>query len=117
MSPLAKLRLPLARSSRLPLVLYFSHIIHAVAIDPFYDSSHQIVADTLSAAFDLAVSLRAKSIAMPTLATGYGPMTIDAFARAFADSVFERFPIKTVTIVVRSDENVGIINSVLAAEM
>ena len=29
--------------------LPFSHIIHAVAIDPFYDSSHQIVANTLSA--------------------------------------------------------------------
>ena len=72
--------------------LPFSNIIHAVAIDPFYDSSHQIVVDTLAAAFNLAVSLGAKSIAMPTLATGYGPMTIDAFARAFADAVFGRFP-------------------------
>ena len=96
--------------------LLFSHIIHAVAIDPFYDSSHQIVADTLAAAFDLAVSLGAKSVAMPTLATGYGPMTIDSFARAFAESVLARFPIETVTIVVRSDDNAGIINSVLAAE-
>ena len=96
--------------------LPFSHIIHAVAIDPFYDSSQQIVADTLVAAFDLAVSLGAKSIAIPTLATGYGPMTIDVFARAFADSVLGRFPIETVTIVVRSEENAGIINSVLAAE-
>ncbi len=77
---------------------------------------HQIVANTLTAAFDLAVSLGATSVAMPTLATGYGPMTIDAFARAFADSVLGRFPIETVTIVVRSDENAGIINSVLAAE-
>ena len=96
--------------------LPFSHIIHAVAIDPFYDSSHQIVADTLSAAFDLAVSLGANSVAMPTLATGYGPMTIDAFARAFAGTVFGHYPIDTVTIVVRSDENAGIINTVLAAE-
>jgi len=95
--------------------LPFSHIIHAVAIDPFYDSSHQIVADTLTAAFNLAVSLGAKSIAMPTLATGYGPMTIDAFARAFAESVVGRFPLETVTIVVRSDENAATINSVLAA--
>ena len=53
---------------------------------------------------------------MPTLATGYGPMTIDAFARAFAESVVGRFPLETVTIVVRSDENAATINSVLAAE-
>ena len=96
--------------------LPFAHIIHAVAIDPFYDSSHEIVADTLSAAFDLAVSLGANSVAMPTLATGYGPMTIDAFARVFAGTVLGRHPIDVVTIVVRSDENARIINSVLAAE-
>ena len=72
--------------------LPFSHIIHAVAIDPFYDSSHQMVSDTLSATFNLAVSLGAKSVVMPTLATGYGPMTIAAFARAFADSVLGREP-------------------------
>ena len=52
---------------------------------------------------------------MPTLATGYGSMTIDAFARAFAESVVGRFPLETVTIVVRSDENAATINSVLAA--
>jgi len=59
-----------------------------------------MVAETLSAAFDLAVSLGAKSMSMPTLATGYGPMTIVGFARAFADSVVGRFPIGAVTIVV-----------------
>jgi O-acetyl-ADP-ribose deacetylase (regulator of RNase III) len=95
--------------------LPFSHIIHAVAIDPFYDSSHQIVADTLVAAFNLADSLDARTISLPTLATGYGPMTIEAFARAFADSVLTRFQVETVTIVVRSDENAATINSVLAA--
>lgn len=95
--------------------LPFLHIIHAVAIDPFYDSSHQIVVDTLTAALNLAVSLDAKTIAMPTLATGYGPMTLDAFAHAFTDAVVNRFPIETITIVVRSDENAGTINSVLEA--
>lgn len=95
-------------------VLPYSHIIHAVAIDPFYDSSHEIVANTLTAAFQLAVSLDAQTIAMPTLATGYGPMTIEAFAQAFAGSVIGRFPIETVTIVVRSQENAQIINAVLS---
>ena len=96
--------------------LPFSNIIHAVAIDPFYDSSEQIVADTLTAAFNTAVSLGANSIAMPTLATGYGPMTIDALARVFADSILGRFPIETVSIVVRSNESARTIKSVLARE-
>ncbi|QDV27576.1 macro domain-containing protein [Aureliella helgolandensis] len=47
--------------------LPFSHIIHAVAIDPFYDSSHQLVAATLTAAFELACSLGARSVSLPTL--------------------------------------------------
>ena len=95
--------------------LPFSHIIHAVAIDPFYDSSPQIVSDTLANAFRLAVSLGTKSISMPTLATGYGPMTVDGFARAFVNSVVGRFQLETVTVVVRSDENAAIINSALAS--
>ena len=94
--------------------LPFSHIIHAVGIVPFSDSSHQLVTETLTAAFSLAVSLGAKSIAMPTLATGYGPMTIDEFARAFVDAGLDRFPLDSVTIVVRSVENAATINSVFA---
>ena len=95
--------------------LSFSHIIHAVAIDPFYDSSQQMVGDTLSAAFKLAVSLDAKSIAMPTLATGYGPMTIEGFAQAFKNSVLDPFSIMTVEIVVRSEEDAATINEILVA--
>ena len=53
---------------------------------------------------------------MPTLATGYGPMTIDAFARAFAGTVLGHYPIDIVTIVVRSDENARTLSSVFAAE-
>ena len=52
---------------------------------------------------------------MPTLATGYGPMTIDEFARAFVDAGLDRFPLDSVTIVVRSVENAATINSVFAA--
>ena len=94
--------------------LPFSHIIHAVAIDPFYETTHQIVIDTLSAALDLAVSLNAKSVVMPTLATGYGPMSINAFAHAFDDVANSNFPIDKLTIVVRSKESAAEVNSVLA---
>ena len=94
--------------------LPFAHIIHAVAIDPFYDSSHQVVADTLKAAFSLAVSLGAQSVSLPTLATGYGPMTINAFAHAFADAAAGSFQLQTLSIVVRSDEDARTIETVLA---
>jgi O-acetyl-ADP-ribose deacetylase len=97
--------------------LPFLHIIHAVAIDPFYDSSVKLVADTLTAAFDLACSLGARSVSLPTLATGYGPMSIDAFGHAFADVEVDRFDLDVVTIVVRSSDNADTINSVLSGAL
>jgi O-acetyl-ADP-ribose deacetylase (regulator of RNase III) len=93
--------------------LPFSSIIHAIAIDPFYDSSNDIVGKALRAAFRLAESLNANTISMPTLATGYGPLTVDAFARAFVESVFGHFTIETVTIVVRTKEDAEEIEAVI----
>ncbi len=95
--------------------LPFRHIVHAVAIDPFYDSSHQNLVTTLNAAFQLSVSMNAKTIAMPALATGYGPLTVEAFALAFAKSVVNKFPIDLVIIVVRSSESAVEIESVLSS--
>jgi O-acetyl-ADP-ribose deacetylase (regulator of RNase III) len=93
--------------------LPFRHIIHAVAIDPFYDSSIEIVRDTLVAAFDLAVSLGARTISTPTLATGYGHLSIDSFGHALAPLIVGRRFILDITLVVRSSENAEAINSVL----
>jgi O-acetyl-ADP-ribose deacetylase (regulator of RNase III) len=87
-----------------------------VAIDPFYDSSIEIVRDTLVAAFDLAISLGARSISIPTLATGYGHLSIESFGHALAPlTVGSSFTLDIVTVVVRSSENAQIINSVLAS--
>lgn len=65
--------------------LPFEYILHAVAIDPFYDSSIELVTATLTKAFDLADSLNVKSISLPTLATGYGPLSIKEFGIAFLE--------------------------------
>jgi O-acetyl-ADP-ribose deacetylase (regulator of RNase III) len=94
--------------------LSFAHIIHAVAIDPFYDSSIELVRETLTSAFDLAGTLNALTVAMPTLATGYGPLSIESFAAALADVVVKGcFSVERVAVVVRSSDNAKIINSAL----
>ena len=93
--------------------LPFAHIIHAVAIGPFYDSSVELVRTTLTAALGLAASLGARSISTPTLATGYGPLTIDSFARALREVVADRLPFDRITVVVRTREKAEAINAVL----
>ncbi|MEP4683296.1 MAG: macro domain-containing protein, partial [Rhodopirellula bahusiensis] len=62
--------------------LPFECILHAVAIDPFYDSTVDLVRQTLAAALNLAIQTGAKTISTPTLATGYGPMSITDFGTA-----------------------------------
>lgn len=85
-----------------PFSLPFKHILHAVAIDPFYDSSIELVKSTFAKAMDMAVELGALSISSPTLATGYGPMSIGEFGTAIAP-VAEYPPLThlTLTFVVK----------------
>ncbi|TWT68824.1 macro domain-containing protein [Crateriforma conspicua] len=86
--------------------LPFQCIFHAVAIDPFYDSSIDLVRQALRTALGMAVERGARTVASPTLATGYGPLTIPDFGRAVSPLLNEsRFDAITLTIVVRSEEH------------
>lgn len=64
--------------------LPFKHILHAVAIDPFYDSSTDLVGTTFAKALEMALELQVLSVSSPTLATGYGPLSISDFGIAVA---------------------------------
>lgn len=93
--------------------LPFSHIIHAVAIDPFYDSTIQIVAETLNAAFQSAVSLQARSISMPTLATGYGHLSVEDFAKALSGETPRWTDIAQLNVVVRSTHRAEVLRRLI----
>ncbi|QDV24551.1 macro domain-containing protein [Aureliella helgolandensis] len=86
--------------------LPFDCILHAVAIDPFYDSTVDLVRHTVVTALELAIKAGATTISTPTLATGYGPMSIADFGTAVAPLASEsRFDGLSLTIVVRSEEH------------
>lgn len=86
-----------------------------MAIDPFYDSSMTLVRDALRAAFETACSLGAETLSTPALATGYGHLTMEAFAEAFASVVQQEWaPLCRVRLVLRSEDSVGAVRSVLA---
>ncbi len=89
-------------------------ILHAVAIDPFYDSSIEMVRETVGRALALARKLGAMTIAMPALATGYGHLSIEHFAEAFAQAMSTDWsPIQRLVVVVRSPENATVIKDFL----
>lgn len=87
--------------------LPFQHILHAVAIDPFYGSSLKLVAAALSEAFEQARRLEAGTVALPALATGYGPLSVDEFCSALCDvSKLDWSPLYSATLVLRRLEDV-----------
>ncbi len=70
-----------------PGPLQVSHILHAVAIDAFYDSSTELVSDTIRNALAEAGELGAHSVALPALATGYGPLSVAEFGCALRQAL------------------------------
>ncbi len=54
-------------------------ILHAVAIDGHYQSSPELVAETLGKALDMAVAEGARTVATPALACGYGNLELAGF--------------------------------------
>lgn len=86
--------------------LPFRHILHAVAIDPFYDSSRDILRLTFEKAMQMAMELQALTVSSPTLATGYGPMSVSDFGSAVA-SVLKKSSLEnlTLSLVVRREDH------------
>lgn len=89
-----------------PGSLKAKQLLHAVAIDPFYDSSVELVRHTVERALSTARQLGARTVAMPALATGYGHLTIDQFASGLAEAMRANWsPIERLVVVVRKQEN------------
>lgn len=78
-------------------------VLHAVAVDGFYESSQEIVADVIARSLRQAVDLEARSVALTAVATGYGRLSMLDFAAGFRRIIEEPFlPIERVIIGIRS---------------
>jgi O-acetyl-ADP-ribose deacetylase (regulator of RNase III) len=98
-----------------PGSLEAKHLIHAVAIDGFYSSSVALVATTIERALAKAVELNAQSVAMPALATGYGPLEIRDFAAALSLAYrSQAWRIELLTVVLRRESDAEIVRNVVA---
>jgi len=62
------------------------HILHAVSINAFYESSVELVAETIGNILSTSAQLNARTIAMPALATGYGPLKMSDFAHSLGSA-------------------------------
>jgi O-acetyl-ADP-ribose deacetylase (regulator of RNase III) len=91
------------------------HILHAVSIDPSYDSSVELVAKTIIEALDQARQRKARTVTIPALATGFGPLSMEEFAMALCRSLGRDWsPIEELKVVLRKQEDAETVRAVLS---
>lgn len=86
--------------------LPFQHILHAVAIQPDYESSVELVSATLVEALTQARDLKARTVALPALGTGFGPLSMAEFAEALLRALGRDWsPLEMLTVVLLKPED------------
>jgi O-acetyl-ADP-ribose deacetylase (regulator of RNase III) len=89
-------------------------ILHAVSIDPSYDSSIELVAKTIINALSQARQLDARIVTLAALATGFGPLLMEDFAKALQEALrLDWSPLETLKVVVKHEEEASKIRAVL----
>jgi O-acetyl-ADP-ribose deacetylase (regulator of RNase III) len=97
-----------------PGSLPVKHILHAVAIDPSYDSSVELVAATVVRALTMARGLGARVVTLAALATGFGPLSMEEFATALRQSMSTDWtPVETIKVVVKHEEEAETIRQLI----
>jgi O-acetyl-ADP-ribose deacetylase len=97
-----------------PGSLAVKKILHAVAIDPSYDSSIDLVRDTIIKALSKARELGARTVNLAALATGFGPLSMEQFGSALRQALVQDWaPLERLRVVVRHEEEAARIREVL----
>jgi len=100
-----------------PGPLAVKHIVHAVAIDAFYGSSVERVRETVSRALELAAKQGAATVALPALATGYGPLSVHQFAEGLRGALAAQYPgVEELRVVLASEDDAVVVREVLGVQ-
>ena len=93
-----------------PGPLAVKHILHAVGVNAFYESSVDVIATLLKKALSEAAGLGARSVATPAIATGYGPLTIADFGQALVSALSNTYPgVEELRVVLRDPADAALI--------
>jgi O-acetyl-ADP-ribose deacetylase (regulator of RNase III) len=98
-----------------PASLPVRHILHAVSITPSYESSVELVRDTIMRALTEARDLGVRTVTLPALATGFGPLTMGEFAEALSQATRRDWaPLESLRVVLLREEDADTVRAVLA---
>jgi O-acetyl-ADP-ribose deacetylase (regulator of RNase III) len=93
-------------------------VLHAVAVDGFYDTTPAVVGEVIRAGLRRAAALSARTVALAGLAMGYGRLPVGGFAEAVRPLIgLDAPPVETVVVGLRSRDDVeGLLALVPALE-
>jgi O-acetyl-ADP-ribose deacetylase (regulator of RNase III) len=98
-----------------PESLPVKKILHAVAITPSYESSVELVAETIVKALTQAREMEARIVTLPALATGFGPLSMEEFATALRQATARNWsPLETLKVVLKHEEDAEAVRSVFS---
>lgn len=94
------------------------HVLYAVAVDLWYNSSIELVSGVIKKALGMADELGAKTVALPALATGYGRLKMEEFAKGLQDALTSEYPsIEELRIVLKNNEAISKVEKVLVSNV
>ena len=83
------------------------YILHAVAITPSYESTEELVTETIQKALNMAQECEAKTVTLSALATGFGPLSMEEFASALNPVLqYDWSPLENLIVVVKHSQEV-----------
>lgn len=92
-------------------------LLHCVAVDGFYQSSPGVIESTVKEALRMAAESGGRTVAMPMLATGFGPLKPEEFAAGLKAALGAGDPrIETLTVVVRKPDEQAVLVRVLGLQ-
>jgi O-acetyl-ADP-ribose deacetylase (regulator of RNase III) len=84
---------------------HFQAVVHAVAVDGFYQSSPAVIEAVTGKALQVAAELQARRVALTALATGFGRLSMSDFAKGIKPLLKREFgAVEEVVLCVRSQE-------------
>lgn len=81
--------------------LPFKAVLHAIAVNGFYESSPAVIQQTVENALRESAALGAQRVALTALATGFGRMSMNQFAEGILPLLLKEYaPVREVIICV-----------------
>lgn len=83
-------------------------VLHAVAIDGWYESNPEVIEHTVATALRMAADHGARRVALTALATGFGRLSLGEFAAGIRGLMGREFPpVNEVCICLLEDYRIG----------